>query len=150
MAREALERTGEGGALAWYRGLENARKCVDEGVFNEQGLTVLAHHTATPAHLATLLRHLRQHHHRQPWTPSGLDAMIEASDQSPYAISDLFDAFCTFDEWLRTHQRPSVFSAMLGYLECCLTSQAATPTHLLPPLNDVLKEMLERFGYDGR
>ena len=76
-----------------------------------------------------------------------LDEWFETVDESAYALEDWIEAVLFFDSWLERvgcARRP--VPAMIGYIHCCTLTLAET---LSPPsLKDLVKENLERYGFD--
>lgn len=70
-------------------------------------------------------------------------------DDSPYGFSQWMRALLKFDAWLKHENRHDEIqlNAMLGYLCCCHEASGSPNTAL--PLEAVLDDMLNQYGYTG-
>lgn len=67
-------------------------------------------------------------------------------DDSRYGVDQWLAAIAAFDHWLEEAGRSSPVAHQMNYLHCATWSREAD---LGWPLNDLLHEMLENYGYDG-
>lgn len=77
-----------------------------------------------------------------------LEAWFETVDESPYALEDWIEALLLFDSWLEEKgcsARP--VAAMTGYIHCCILTLAGIVA--LPSLKDLVRENLERYGFQA-
>ena len=80
--------------------------------------------------------------------PSALDRLFKACDASPFGFSDWLTAYDEFLLWLEAGGHSAAPEIMLGYLNCCVDSAKGKPQ--LETLKDLLRDMLEQFGFQGK
>ena len=77
-----------------------------------------------------------------------VEELVTQIDDSHYSPSDWIVALAAFDQWLEKQSveaRP--LQSMTGYLHCCTLTSAETLA--APALDDLLRKMLEEFGFDA-
>ena len=73
-------------------------------------------------------------------------ALALGIDESMFSISEWSEALCVFFEEV-PHNRISNLQTAVGYIVCCAESQAPMP--IRPRLAEVVREMLQEFGFEG-
>ncbi len=80
----------------------------------------------------------------------GTDAcglLFSRVDEGPYGLDDWLRGLEILVVCLEQKQRTAKWDMLLGYLACCAESQQGSTVR--PPLEGVVAEMLEAYGFDG-
>ena len=75
-----------------------------------------------------------------------LPVLAAGIDNSTFPTGEWIDALAAFFEIIHQARIPSLQS-MVGFIVCCAESQAKYP--IRPPLSDVVRELLEEYGFEG-
>lgn len=74
-------------------------------------------------------------------------AFFQAVDESDYALADWLAALQVLGNWFSERNRQSSLSKVIGYISC--GEEAAHTVGSRLPLETVVADMLERYGYEG-
>lgn len=75
-----------------------------------------------------------------------LPVLAAGIDNSTFPTGEWVDALAAFFEIIHQERIPSLQS-MVGFIVCCAESQARYPVR--PLLSDVVRELLDEYGFEG-
>lgn len=134
--------------MAWLDALSEGAFLQGEAHLGERAFWQTAEACATPKQFSLLVEAFDEHAKEHPYAPNGFNLLADHVDDSPDSLSDWIAAIEYFYDWLGQNKRSAPgLAQMLEYLSCCVESQANLPHK--ESLQDVLTDMLDRYGYEG-
>lgn len=131
----------------WSKSIENARSIIHTRDMSDNELVKIATESSSLDSFNTVIKLIYLFTKSNPNGHQALSDLFNSVDNSPYSLGEWISAIFEFSNWLDKNERKSPWPTMLGYLGCC--SESPENKDIKHSLKDLLKEMLETYGYEG-
>lgn len=134
--------------MAWLDALSEGTSLMNEAKLDERAFTGLITASQKPKQLSLMVEALDKHSKEHPEKEGGFAILTSFVDESPYGLAEWIEALEYFYDWFAQNERESPgLSQLLEYLSCCTEAGSNSPVGF--PLQGLLEEMLDRYGFDG-
>jgi len=131
----------------WYKSVEAARQIIHTRDLSDDELVKLALSSETPESFNILVKYIYKFTRSNPDGHKAIEILFNSVDGSTYSLKEWTVAIEFFHHWLEKEERVTSWPTMLGYLCCC--SESPEGIDVRHELVDLLRDMLETYGYDG-
>lgn len=133
--------------MDWLNALSEGEALMKEAKLDERGFRILATACKSPKQFSLLVEAFDEHSKEHPGEQNGFRLLAGFVDDSQYDLAQWIEALEYFYDWLGQNERKSPdLKLLLEYLSCCAEAGSGAPAGF--PLQGLLEEMLDRYGYD--
>ncbi|WOO43104.1 hypothetical protein [Rubellicoccus peritrichatus] len=134
--------------MGWLDALSEGTSLMKKARLEEQAFNALVAACQKPKQFSLMVEAFDEYSKEHPSRQDGFQLLAEFVDDSTYGLSEWIEALEYFYDWLAQNERetPSLLQ-LLEYLSCCKEAGSSAPVGF--PLQGLLEEMLDRYGYDG-